>query len=562
MSSFFRIRPTAALPVLLVAVFLLLQVPLWGQETTGSVTGTVKDTSGAVIPNAAVELTNGQTGTTRKTESNGVGYFVFASVESSISYTVKVTVNQFRPWQSQPFPLRPGDQINVSDIKLTIGTSTEQVVVQATSSDMKDLDTAEHADVITAKDIQTLAVVGRDATELVRMLPGFDMSTGANGVNNQPGYNTAVVGLSGPTGSFSANGSGLNGISVVSDGVSLTDISSNAGTIQNVDIDMVEEVKVTSSSFSAENAKGPAIVNAIGKSGTSAFHGSGYFYARDTILNANDWYNNHLQQTRPDGRYLYPGGTFGGPLPLPHTSYNRNHDKLFFFVGYEYSNQLYSPETLGSWVPTMAERQGQFDQDSLNAQLCGGRPDGKANPNSILSMCQTENFLPDGTETTNGNIAGLGNSSGIALLNWLPLPNANPFVNSDGYNYIQEVQQTQNGSQLHAKIDYHTTQNDTVTLGYNLQRQISEDPVGYGVPVASILYPGNVTNGDISNALFGSYTHIFRVNLTNELSVAMSLVSSPGNMGHPERVDRFDMSNYNCNDPKLPVVTPVARPGS
>jgi hypothetical protein len=532
--------------VLLITVLLLLPSALFGQATTGSVTGIVADSTGAVIPHATVELTNGQTGTSRKTVSNSVGYFVFASVEPSINYTVSASVANFRPWQSQPFPLRPGDQINIGDMRLAVGTQAEQVTVEATVTAMQDLGTGERADVITSKDIETLAVVGRDATELVRMLPGFDMSSGNNGVGNKPGYNTAVVGLSGPTGSFSANGSGTNGITVVSDGVSLTDIASNAGTVQNVNVDMVQEVKVSTSSYGAENAKGPAIVNAIGKSGTSSFHGSGYFYARDTLLNANDWYNNELQQTRPDGRYFYPGGTLGGPLLLPRTSFNKNKDKLFFFVGFEYSNQLFSPATLGSWVPTQAERQGHFDQSSLDAQLCGARPDGNANPNAILPMCQTENWLPNGNGVVGGNVAGQANSSGVALINWLPQPNADPFTNADGFNYIKEVLQSQNGTQFHSKLDYHITANDTVTLGYNRQSQIAQDPVNLGwIPTASILYPGSVTTGDISNSLFASYTKIFGANLTNEVSAAMSFVSSPGNMGTPAAVDRFDMTSYN-----------------
>ena len=554
MKSFPRIRLTAALPVLLITTLLLLPSPLFGQATTGSVTGIVADSTGAVIPHAAVVLTNHNTGISRNAFSNGAGYFAFASVESSTSYTVGVTVANFRPWESQPFALRPGDLINIQDIKLAVGAATEQVTVEAVSTGMKDLDTGERADVITSKEIETLAVVGRDVTELVRMLPGFDMSSGNNGVGNKPGYNSAVVGLSGPTGSFSANGSGTNGITVVSDGVSLTDIASDSGTIQNVNVDMVQEVKVSTSSYGAENAKGPTIVNAIGKSGTSAFHGSAYFYARDTLLNANDWYNNNLQQTRPDGRYFYPGGQIGGPLLLPHTTFNRNKDKLFFWVGYEYSNQLYSPETLGSWVPTQAERNGDFSQSSLNAQLCGSRPDGKANPNAILPMCQTENFLPDGTEVNNGNVANAvnfygqpaKNASGVALINWLPQPNADPFTNASGFNYIKEVLQSQNGSQLHARIDYHITPKDTLTLGYNRQSQIAQDPVNFNyVPNAAILYPGAVTTGDISNSLFATYVRIMGTSLTNELTAAMSYVTSPGNMGDPTAVSRFYMNNYN-----------------
>ena len=96
MCSFSRIRPTAALPVLLFIMLLLLRPPLFGQQTTGSVTGIVADSTGAVIPHATVELTNQETGTTRTTVSNDAGYFVFASVESSIKYAVRVTEANFR----------------------------------------------------------------------------------------------------------------------------------------------------------------------------------------------------------------------------------------------------------------------------------------------------------------------------------------------------------------------------------------------------------------------------------------------------------------------------------
>jgi len=309
------------------------------------------------------------------------------------------------------------------------------------SQALKPLDTAERSDVITAKDLETLAIQGRDATELIGMLPGFAMIS--QGVNNQA-PNTAVVGMSGNTGSYSANGAGPTGLATVIDGVSIQDISSNAGTVQTVNADMIQEIKATTSTFSAEFAKGPAVLNATTKMGGTSYHGSAYMYARDTQLNANDWYNNYLQQTRPPGRYLYPGGQLGGPLWIPHTRFGPHNEKLFFFVGYEYYNQSYSPETLGSWVPTMAERKGDFSVASLNAQLCGARQDGGVNLNAVLPMCYTDNYLPDGSWVTNGNVVPgqkmndpAGN--GVALVNWLPLPNADPLVNEQGYNYIQPV---------------------------------------------------------------------------------------------------------------------------
>jgi len=546
MRSFSSMKPSLALLVLLVATLLLGQSRGFAQAVTGTVTGTVKDSSGALVPHATITLTDTLTNVDRTATSSDSGYFAFAGIPPGTAYVVKVNVPSFNEWQSQPFPVRPGDQIALSDIRLVVGSATQEVTVEATMPDMKQLDSAEHSDVITGEELQTLPIVGRDAGELLRMLPGFDVAP--SGVSNQPAYSDAVVGLSGPSGSFSANGTGTNGIATVLDGVSITDIDSNGGTIMNLNVDMVSAVKVTTSTFGADNAKGPAIINAVGKSGTSGFHGMGYLFARDTVLNSNGWYNNHLEQNRPDGRYFYPGGMIGGPLLLPFTDFNRSRDKLFFYAAYEYSNQLFSPATLGSWVPTMAERSGDFGLTSLNSQLCGARPDGNANPNAILPMCQTENFLPNGTETVNGNIAGLGNSSGVGLLNWLPLPNANPFTNEDGFNYIQEVLQTQNGSQFHGKIDYHINDSNSLSVGYYLQRQISEEPVGYGISSGAVLYPGDVTNGDISNVMFANYVHNFSPYLTNELNLAMSLVSSPGNMGKPEAVDRFDMNSYNCND--------------
>ncbi len=132
--------------------------------------------------------------------------------------------------------------------------------------------------------------------------------------------------------------------------------------MQQINAEMVSEVKADSSSFNATSAKGPAFISAISKSGGKGFHGEAYFIGRDTVLNSNDWYDNYLRQSRPDGSYFFPGAQLSGPLLLPFTSYNRNRDKLFFFFGYEYSNQSFeaTQQAMASWVPTLAERQGDF----------------------------------------------------------------------------------------------------------------------------------------------------------------------------------------------------------
>jgi len=158
------------------------------------------------------------------------------------------------------------------------------------------------------------------------------------------------------------SGAGVTGIATVTDGVSLTDIASNSGSVQQINIEMVQDVKATSSSYGASTAKGPAVISANSKRGGAVYHGEGYFAARDSVLNSNDWYDNYLRQSRPDGRYLYPGAQIGGPLWLPFTDFNHNHDKLFFFAGFEYYNQVFeaNQQAISAWVPTMAERQGDF----------------------------------------------------------------------------------------------------------------------------------------------------------------------------------------------------------
>ena len=537
-------RPTASLLVILTAVLLLAPMALYGQAT-GNVTGVVADTTGAVIPKAAVVLTDIASGIKRTTTSNSDGAFAFAGVTPDLSYQITVTAENFESWQSQPFPVRAGDQLSYTDIKMKVGSTAAAITVEAqVDSNLAALDTGERSDIITAKDLNNLTIVGRDAGELVKMLPGYAMSTGNQGLFNRPGYNNAVVGLSGPTSAYVANGSGPAGIAIVSDGVSLTDIATNSGSVQQMNIEMVSEVKASNSSYGPEYAKGPALISSSTKTGGASYHGAAYLVARNAVLNSNDWYDNYLRQSRPNEQYFYPGGNFGGPLPLPFTSFNHNRDKLFFFAGFEYYHQVFeaNQQAISAWVPTAAERQGDFSAASLDAELCGARPDGNPNPDAIDPMCYVDSFLPNGTAVANNNANPYINGAGAALVNWFPAPNADPFTNPFGYNYIQQLQQNQNGGVFRSTLQYNINSSNALFLVYGLQKEIDEDPVALGYfPTGGVPYPGDITTGDVSNVLSARYTHFFGSAVTNELSAAMSFVSLPGKMGNPTAVDRFDI---------------------
>ena len=199
MELFLRIRPKALLLALLIALVMLPHSLLLGQESTGNVTGIVTDTTGAAIPKAEIVLTDLETGLTRKVQSNSTGSFTFVDVMPNTRFQFVVKAEGFSPWESQVFPLRPGDRLSFADvIKMQIGGPTSSVTVEPGSDDqLAVLSTGERSDVLTAKDLETLPLIGRDATELIRTLPGYAMSTGDQGLFNRPGYDTAVAGQRG-----------------------------------------------------------------------------------------------------------------------------------------------------------------------------------------------------------------------------------------------------------------------------------------------------------------------------------------------------------------------------
>ncbi len=283
--------------------------------------------------------------------------------------------------------------------------------------------------------------------------------------------------------------------------------------MQETNIEMVSELKATSSSYGAQYAKGPAVLSSSTKTGGATFHGAAYLVARNAILNSNDWYDNYLRQSRPNEQYFYPGGNFGGPLLLPFTSFNHNRDKLFFFAGYEYYNQIFEADqqAISAWVPTAAERQGDFSAASLDAELCGARPDGNPNPNAIQPMCYVDSFLPNGTAVANNNANAYINGAGAALVNWFPAPNADPFTNPFGYNYIKQLEQNQNGSVFRATLQYNINATNNLFFVYGLQRENDQDPVDVNnqFPTGSVPYPGAITTGDVSNIAFGALYALF-----------------------------------------------------
>lgn len=355
------------------AISTMLLAGALAQSIVGTLTGTVADSSGAVVPQAQVTIRNDASGDLRRTVTNAEGFFNFSALPAA-TYSLEVEFGGFAKWQESGVVLHSGDSRTIN-VNLHVATSTEQVQVVAAGTTLATVDSGEKSSLINARELQNLAMVGRDAAELIKILPGASMV--ANGGKNGQAYTGEVYGINGA--GIGGNQGGLGGNQINGQAVDITMDGGHtydpgavgAATPVNPNVEMIQEIKVLSSNFSAENAKGPVVMNTVSKAGGTTFHGEGYFTARNSVLNSADWQNNYSGVPKPSSNYYFPGGNIGGPVLIPGTGFNKNRDKLFFFEGFEYYDQLIDGGVDRAYVPTVAERSGDFSQANTYGPLMG-----------------------------------------------------------------------------------------------------------------------------------------------------------------------------------------------
>jgi hypothetical protein len=301
------------LVILLAVACLLAALPGGAQTTSASLSGTVGNQTGARIPGAAVVLVNDRSKDKRNTVANSDGIFNFAGVASG-TYSLTVTYKGFETVVEKGIQLHPGDDTTLLPIRMKVGA--EEITVTVTAHDAIATN-GEVGSLITAEDIKHLATSGRDVTDLVKILPGFALQPGSvqagGGISNtSPAESTIVAGPGGSLGNYAANGAPQGGVGLISEGANVQDPGDSNATTQTINMNMVEEVKVTTSNFGADSAKGPVMINAVGKSGGDAYHGSIYLNVRTYQLNSQDWLLKNRNAPKPQDRYLYPGAHQGG----------------------------------------------------------------------------------------------------------------------------------------------------------------------------------------------------------------------------------------------------------
>ncbi len=320
-------------------------------QDTGSITGTVKDPSGAAVANADVVVTSPEHGLDRHTTSNSSGDYNESALPGG-TYDVIVTAPGFKKYQAKGVKLDVAQKARV-DIPLEVGAATTEVTVEGTDVAQVETQSSELAATVTGKEISQLELNGRNFTQLVTLTPG---------VSNQTGQDEGTVGVYGNV-SYSMNGGRVEYNNWELDGGDNMDNGSNSTLNVYPSIDAIAEFKVLTSNYGAQYGRnGSGTVEVETKSGTNRFHGDVYEFIRNDAFNSPAWFQSGVVPEYKKNDYGY---TIGGPIYIP-GHYNKEKQKTFFFWSEEWRKDLVPGQTFNLPVPSLAERSGNF------SDLCPG----------------------------------------------------------------------------------------------------------------------------------------------------------------------------------------------
>jgi hypothetical protein len=332
----------------LLMLFLAVTATSLFAKVTGSISGTVRDPQGAVVPGTSVQLVNVQTGVVQTIMTDSAGFYSFPAVDVG-TYEITFRKDGFAEFRETSLVINVDTSLQV-DADLRVGKSEEHVTV--TSSAVRvDTETSQIGEVIGEKEMTDLPLNGRAFTDLLTLQPGVvPISTSQYGDELPANYlNNGLLSMGGARDVNS--GFMVNGANVVE--------GFGAGTTVVPNLDSIGEFRIITSNAGAEYGNyGGAQVNVVTKSGTNDFHGDLFEFLRNSDLDAR----NYFSPTRAIFHQNQFGGTFGGPILR---------SKAFFFVDYQGTRQNIGVDTGLILVPSAAERMGNFSSPDDESALTG-----------------------------------------------------------------------------------------------------------------------------------------------------------------------------------------------
>ncbi|HEU0119494.1 MAG TPA: carboxypeptidase-like regulatory domain-containing protein, partial [Bryobacteraceae bacterium] len=453
---------TLRLSLVALAGSLLLQ----GQGNTGSILGTVTDSSAAVIPNAKVMITNKGTGVKAESTSDSVGNYLFNFLQPG-SYRVEAEVSGFKRFVRENVTLEMTRQLRI-DVTLEAGQLTESVSVTATTP-LLETETGSLATTIENRQVVSLPTINRNPQDFRLLVPGV--------VLNRDGNPVTQGGL------------------VRKDPYYIDGAHSSShvwsGNPVNPNPDVIGEFKVLTNSFSAEYGEtSGAVMQSTTKSGTNSLHGTAFEFLQNDKLNAGNYYT----ATRPTLRRNQYGGTIGGPIIK---------NKTFFFFDMQFTKQRGTLPFTNLTVPTQAFRNGDFSSI----------------PNVIYdpNTSRTENGAVVRTPFTGNAIPASRISNAAKNLQALyPLPQ----LNTNFANYTNFGPNTINNYEYDIKIDHNFSDKDKFFARYSGRQSNSDPASAFPNPDAGGRNPGQLGFGSTrtpGRQAVVNYVRVITPRLTNDL---------------------------------------------
>jgi len=433
---------------ILAAVLCCFSVAAVAQVTTGSILGTVRDSTGAVIPGAKVTITDVGKGTTSTALTSSNGDY---DVEHLIPGTYKIAVEMtgFKQSVSNDIALDI-DQKAQMNFTLETGVASETVEVNSTPPLIR-LGSAELGQVVDKTQVEQLPLNGRNFAQLVYLVPGVTAG--------QPGENLSGSSSFNPRNAtdFNALGSQANMNQYLVDGIIDDEYTFNTIMVQP-SVESIAEFKVLTGSYSAEYGGGAGIVSVSTRSGSNDLHGELFEYMRNSAVDARNYFATIASGPKPAYRRNQFGGAVGGAILK---------DKLFFFVDYYGQRSLKGITNVNS-VPTLAERGGDFSAyTTASGQLIPVYDPlttvaTKVGSSTVYTRSQ---FMGCNGTTPNVICPDRLNSVGVNVASIYPLPQSAGSFN----NFISTANQIIDDNGGNIRVDYHASQKDSAFVRFSYE---------------------------------------------------------------------------------------------
>ncbi len=465
------------------------------QNTNGTIRGQVLDPTGALVPNASVSIRNQGTGVTVfQGRTDPAGTFAAPQVIPGL-YRVTVSAPGLKQAVVENLVATVA-QVSSVTVTLALGASSEIVVVQSRGEAL-DIGASSISTLIAPAEVQSLPLGGRATENLLELVPGVTHGGPADMPN---------------TNQLSFNGSRTLNTEVLLNGVSIITLP-NGTPLTLPSPDGVDSFRVITGNAPAEYGRtSGAVVSVNTVSGTATYHGSAYFLIRNEAFDANQFFHKTVlvqgaMLPRNRDRFFQPGGSFGGPVRVPHLGHFRN--QAFFFLNFDRTIAP-SPTTYTDTVPTLAQRTGDLS-NALAPLDANGVP---RKPQLI--------FQPTGTSSPafGGNQVGPIDPAAARLLALLPLPNTpgtyDPVNNRDTGNFVSLQNLTGHTERFVARVDEAASANDRISVSLYRFTTGTPNAVNYNSPLLNTTYDCNCSNAWVPSV---DYTRIWSSTLVMDLNL-------------------------------------------